>query len=303
MAESKLTNQVREYNWKLHDQNLLKVRSWETENGNEIDIELDNVINRLRLIEGAFFELKDGRKSLKWLDDDAFNGLGLLLADATTGAILLRRAIWGDQTTRQEEPSDKISQPPLQPTEQQACPPLGKGIPDVSCELSMAIDKLEFVLGVGFETGVDIADIGPRVMSGMVSTLYGIKWELTEVFNKLYPGTGLYPCHDGAPRGKLADQMEGASELKPDYPTHEREPQTSARISSKFANGHGEDVLDRLSHLENKLLALSCLDFQTAYSDRIASGIDFLLTGLAEEVREIFSELWQEEIARRKAIN
>jgi hypothetical protein len=178
-------------------ENLLKIQSWKTETGKDIDCELDSTINRLKFIEDMFFNCRDGKERLDFIDKDSFDGLALLLGDATSGAILLRRALFGDEMSGAKAPAtaatEHVDRAAIRPGERGqdlACSAIiekTSGVPDVSCALGMIEEKLEFVIQAGFEAEGGVKELGDKACSGLLSILFGIKWELAEIKEKLYP--------------------------------------------------------------------------------------------------------------------
>jgi hypothetical protein len=68
-------------------------------------------------------------------------------------------------------------------------PAVKKKIPDVSLDLSMIGEKLDFVL-----ESIEDRDHGVKALSeagcaGLVATLFGIKWEIADIQEKLYPSS------------------------------------------------------------------------------------------------------------------
>ncbi len=87
----------------LEENNYLKVHSFRTCNGNEIEMEVDQIIQRLTLVENLFFNHPNPKEGMKafdriLLDRAGFEGLGLLIKDACTSAHVLRSALFGDES-------------------------------------------------------------------------------------------------------------------------------------------------------------------------------------------------------------
>ena len=169
------------------DNNLLRIQSCETEDGDDIETAMDFMIQRLRLIEDVFFAPRDGHERMARLDEDAFRGLGLLMMDATTGAILLRKALFGDKQSTDDLPARYPTRTAAAKDKVIVHPAAPKEAPDVSCDLAMIAERLEFVLQAGFEAEGGVKALGDGAIAGLISTLFSIKWDAEKVLEKLYP--------------------------------------------------------------------------------------------------------------------
>lgn len=131
------------------------------------------------------------------ISEQGFSGMGAIVKDIRADLYGLSSGI--EQAIRGASAADSKTKPSDEPpghpggsvagrAHSSAAAASPQGVPDVSCDLAMIEDKLEFILEAGFEQEGGIATLSESAISGISVCLYEVKWKTKEILEKLYPG-------------------------------------------------------------------------------------------------------------------